>query len=71
LTDSGKWKKASKGVKLSADEIMKIAEGGEAIYMPEAPSFSIKRGIHIFGPESETDHNLDKMFQTRKVKIRA
>jgi len=68
---NGKWKKASKGVKLTADEIIKVAKGEEAIYMPEAPTFSIKRGIHIFGELSETEHNLDKMFQTRKVKLRA
>lgn len=70
-TLAGKWKTASKGVKLSAAEIMHVAAGNEAIYKPIAPTFSIKRDIRIFGPESESPSNLDKMFQTRTIKIRA
>jgi len=65
----GGFKKASKGVRLTAEEILDVSRGKEAIYEPDAPSFSIKRGLQIFGPESETVHNLDKVFQTRKIKI--
>lgn len=43
----GKWKTASKGVKLSADEIVSIAKGEEVQYMPEVPQYSMKRGIHF------------------------
>jgi hypothetical protein len=38
------WKTASKGVRLSAAEIVKVAEGEEIAYTSEAPSFSIKNG---------------------------
>jgi hypothetical protein len=47
LTDDGKWKIASKGVKLSAEEIIRVAQGEEIEYVPEVPQFSIKRGIHF------------------------
>lgn len=67
-TTAGKWKKASKGVRLSPEEILGIAAGKDAIYRPEAPSFSIKNGAKIFGAESETSANLDKLFQIRKIK---
>jgi len=46
-TTSGKWKTASKGVRLSADEIVKVAQGQEIEYAPENPSFSLKRGIQF------------------------
>ena len=45
LSDNGEWKTASKGVRLSAEEIIKVASGEEITYTPENPSFSIKRGI--------------------------
>lgn len=44
-TEKGKYKTASKGVRLSAAEILKVAGGEKVIYMPEAPTFSLKRGI--------------------------
>lgn len=44
-TTEGKWKTASKGAKLTAKQIVKVAQGEEVIYDPEAPTFSLKRGI--------------------------
>lgn len=44
---NGKWKTASKGVKLTPDEIIQVAQGHAVTYNPEAPSFSIKRGIRF------------------------
>lgn len=37
------WKQASKGAKLTASEIVKIARGGSVDYESEAPSFSVTR----------------------------
>lgn len=42
-----KWKIASKGARLGHNDIYKVARGGTAIYMPESPSFSLKRGIQF------------------------
>ncbi len=44
-TKDGKWKTASKGVRLSPEQIMEVAKGKEITYEPENPSFSLKRGI--------------------------
>lgn len=44
-TLDGKWKTASKGVRLSPDDILKVANGDTVEYIPENPSFSLKRGI--------------------------
>lgn len=41
----GGYKTASKGVRLTAEEILKVAEGEEVTYNPENPSFSLKRGV--------------------------
>lgn len=43
--DDGKWKTASKGVKLQPEEIIDVAKGNEVVYNPISPSFSLKRGI--------------------------
>lgn len=40
--NTGKWKTASKGVKLSHEEIIRVAEGFPVRYEFEAPSYSIK-----------------------------
>ena len=63
------YKTASKGVKLSPSEIMRVAKGETIVYLPEAPNFSIKQGIRIFGPGSESEKNLSKMFANRKVNL--
>jgi len=41
----GKWKSRSKGVKLTHEEIYKVAKGVPIKYEPIAPTFSLKRGI--------------------------
>jgi hypothetical protein len=46
-TNKGKFKKASKGARLTWREIVKVAKGVPQIYEPIAPSFSLKRGITI------------------------
>lgn len=40
--ETGKWKTASKGVKLTAEEIIAVAAGQKVEYQFEAPSFSFK-----------------------------
>jgi hypothetical protein len=44
-SDTDKWKTACKGVRLSADQILRVASGEEVVHNPENPSFSLKRGI--------------------------
>lgn len=46
-TTDAKWKTASKGVKLSADQICRIAQGETLTYEPDVPQYSMKRGIHF------------------------
>lgn len=41
----GKFKIASKGVRLTPQEIIRIAQGETILYEPEAPTFSVKGGI--------------------------
>lgn len=41
------FKTASKGVRLSAPDILAVARGEEKVYMPDAPTFSVK-GENIF-----------------------
>jgi len=43
--DIGSWKMASKGVRLTPEEMIRVATGEEVGYTPIAPSFSVKRGI--------------------------
>ena len=37
------WKIASKGVKLNASQIMRVARGGQVTYKPEVPTYSVYR----------------------------
>lgn len=41
------WKIASKGVRLTHDEIIGIARGEDFVYEPDAPQYSVKRGIQF------------------------
>lgn len=41
------WSVASKGVRLSHDEIVRIARGEDFEYDPEVPQYSMKRGIQF------------------------
>lgn len=43
--ETGKFKTATKGVKLSPEEIIEIAKGKTITTRPEVPTFSIKEGI--------------------------
>ena len=45
--NDGKFKTASKGVRLKAPDIFKIAAGRTVTYSPESPTFSLKRGIRF------------------------
>lgn len=47
----GKYKTASKGVKLTPAEIIRIAQGEVVEFEPEIPQYSFKRGVH-FVPRS-------------------
>lgn len=49
IKKKGKYKIASKGARLDASEIIQVANGAIITYEPEAPTFSVKRGI-IFTP---------------------
>lgn len=46
-TKSGEWKTASKGVRLTAEQIVKVAKGETVTYTPIAPSFSVANGIRF------------------------
>ena len=46
-TDKGKWKTACKGVKLTPEEIVKVARGENVKYIADAPQFSIKGGVRF------------------------
>lgn len=46
-TTEGKYKTASKGVKLTPAEIIRIAQGEVVEFEPEIPQYSFKRGIHF------------------------
>jgi hypothetical protein len=50
----GSWKTATKGVKLSPDEIISVSRGKEVTYYPENPTFSVKKS---------------PVFTERKIKI--
>jgi len=41
------WKKASKGVKLTVEQICEVARGNDIEFVPEVPQYSMKRGIHF------------------------
>lgn len=46
-TVEGNWKTASKGVKLSHEEIVRVALGETVTFEPTVPQYSMKRGIHF------------------------
>ncbi len=43
----GKWKTASKGVRLTPEEIVRIADGEEIEHMSDVPQYSMKNGINF------------------------
>lgn len=44
---TGKWKTASKGVRLSAPEILRVAQGETVTYTPEVPVYSVHKAPHF------------------------
>lgn len=48
--DPKEWKIACKGVKLTAEEICRIARGGKVEYQPEIPTYSALRSGPVFIP---------------------
>lgn len=42
------WKTASKGVDLTAAQIVRVAKGNQVEYSPEVPTYSIHRGSPVF-----------------------
>lgn len=46
-TLAGKWKCASKGVRLKPEQIVAIARGESIDYKPEFPTYSVSQGIHF------------------------
>lgn len=61
-----RWKTASKGVKLTASQIMKVAKGGTVNYTPEVPTYSIKGAI-----DPKTGERVVARFITRQVSMLA
>ena len=56
------WKTASKGVRLKPAQIVKVAEGGRVKYMPEAPTYSVRKSP-VFIPREITmlDKNVKRV----------
>ena len=50
---TGKYKTACKGVKLTASEIIRAARGEIVTYIPDAPTFSVRKGV-TFTPRNIT-----------------
>lgn len=48
LGDNGKWKTASKGVKLTPEEIVRVARGETVRYRPKVPTYSIHHNEPAF-----------------------
>lgn len=69
-TTAGKWKTASKGVKLGHRDIVKIAKGQVVEFKPQAPQFSLKtlRKNQARNEWLDADGRLNLKFQNRKVR---
>ena len=61
-----RWKTASKGVKLTASQIMTVAKGGTVNYTPEVPTYSIKGAI-----DPQTGERVVARFISRRVSMLA
>jgi hypothetical protein len=60
----GKYKTASKGVRLSPEQIIAAADGEEVLHKNEAPSFSLKKPFDKFDPEE-----VKKLYIGRRVRL--
>jgi hypothetical protein len=45
LSDKGAWKVASKGVRLSAEQILQVCDGQAVSYQKESPTYSVGQGM--------------------------
>lgn len=62
--DNGKFKNASKGVRLSEKDIFKIANGETVLHENIAPNYSIKRGVNFIDRNVKTTY---KEFENAKT----
>lgn len=60
------WKTASKGVKLTASQILKVARGGTVNYVPQVPTYSVMGSI-----DPVTGERVVARFIQRRVKMLA
>ncbi len=47
IAKSDRYKIASKGVRFDAKQIIRVAGGETVLYVPDAPNFSVKRGVEF------------------------
>ncbi|AUR87130.1 DNA polymerase type B [Vibrio phage 1.095.O._10N.286.46.E10] len=47
LCEDGSTKTASKGARLTHEQLIEVASGGEVLYKSEAPTFSVSRGVRF------------------------
>lgn len=66
---TGKYKTACKGVKLEAEDILRIAKGETVLFNPEVPSYSIHRQAPTYYKEEGTVQT--EAFTPRTVKMTA
>ena len=60
----GKWKTASKGVRLEPEEIMRAARGEEVRHEKDAPTFSLKKPL-----DGMSDKDVEKLYIGRTVRM--
>ena len=63
----GKWKTASKGVRLEHHEIVAIARGETVVHVPEAPTFSVKGPVRFTPRSIKMTENLKGPIDIRKL----
>ena len=62
----GKYKKATKGARLSIKQVYSVAKGVPQLYEPIAPTFSLKRGIKIVNKLITKNAKIDKNVKDEK-----
>lgn len=67
LKNDGEWKTASKGVRLTPDEIIEVASGGEVTKYIDAPSFGVRHG-NKKGFSADYSDNQTAQFISRKIR---
>lgn len=64
------WKIASKGVKLTARQVLKVARGGTVTYFPELPTYSVYRKPQFVNRDVKATGKTAAM-KSKEVKLRA